>query len=73
MSAWPQAVWIINKLSAKFDFSDQITLFTTYINELNTKVNSINSNLSNMEHSVIVSSTQPTNRFQGLVWIQTTS
>lgn len=46
MSAWPQAVWIVKKLNARFDFSQEITQYSYSLNQLNGRVNDLNTQLA---------------------------
>ena len=48
MSAWPEAVWIVKKLQKNFDFSEQLDYYTRNLNNLNGRVNTLNTTIINM-------------------------
>lgn len=82
MSAWSEAAWIVQKLQKNFDLSEDIRIFNTNINGLNTKINDVdevfddlnnyvNNNL-NLPVVTIVSLTPPTgnNMKNGAIWFK---
>lgn len=62
MSAWPEAAWIVKKLQANFDFSQQISNYTYGLNTLNGKVNTLNSTVSGLSSDIDTAKSNLENR-----------
>lgn len=62
MSAWPEAVWIVRKLQANFDFEEEINNYTIRLNSLNEKVNNLNDRVANDQLSAQATRTELLNR-----------
>ena len=78
MSAWSEAVWIVKKLDARFDFQTTIANYTAQLNELNGRVNNVIDNYNTFETQLansactIVSNSVPSGTFYtGTIWLKT--
>ena len=49
MSAWPEAVWIVRKLQANFDFEQQIANYVQDLNAINGRINNLNNKIQTDE------------------------
>ena len=82
MNAWPQAVWIVKKLQANFNFNDELNYYTQQLNGLNSRINNLIDRVQADENELIGKTTTfvsksinntpenlPVNYGEGTIWL----
>lgn len=52
MSAWPEAVWIVKNIQKNFDFNNELNVYTTQLNSLNTRINNLIDRITTDENNL---------------------
>lgn len=79
MSAWSEAVWIVQQMKKQFQANGVIQQYEQNLNQLSENLNNIKNNIDSLEEQAnnntqiftpIVSTTYPSSIQDGMVWFQ---